>query len=270
MSDDVHTLAAPYALDALPAEEQAFFERHLTVCHSCLQEVAQLRETAAALGEASAETPPAGMRDRVLAEARRTPQEGVPAAPAAPPALAAPAAPPAPPARAAGPTPARRRFDQRLRPVMATAAAVVVLALVSIAAAVTMLADRNAELESQLAQARDVVDVLSQPDVRIVELDSPAGTRARLLYGPETDEAALVLDGLADLPEDEAYQLWVMHAGTPLPDRVFRPDQEGRAVVSVERGVVGADAVAVTVEPREGSAEPTSDILIQGGLTEPG
>lgn len=252
MSDDVHGLAGAYALNALPREEEAFFERHLAVCAHCSQEVAELTSTAATLGAAAAETPPPGLRERVLAEARETPQEPL-ASPAAPGAPAPPAAPPQP------------SLTQRLRPVLATAAAVVAVALLSLGTAVVMLADRAGDLESELADTREVVDVLSQHDMRVVTLESPPGTQARLLHGPEQEQAAVVFDGLEDLPAEKAYQLWVMHGETPRPDRVFRPD-DGRAVVSVEHDLTDADAVAVTVEPREGSEQPTGDILIQGAL----
>lgn len=259
MSDHVHGLAGAYALNALPSEEQAFFERHMAVCDECAQEVAELSETTATLGAAVAETPPAGLRERVLAEARHTPQEGPPSATTSPPARA-----PRAPARAP------QEWGQRLRPVLATAAAVVAVAVLSLGTAVVMLADRSSDLEAQLADAQEVLEVVSQPDMRVVELESPPGTQARLLYGRGRDQAALVLDGLEDVSAEETYQLWVMHGETPAPDRVFRPDEGGRAIVSVENDVSEADAVAVTVEPRGGSDAPTSEIIMQGAVSDTG
>ncbi|MFC7739957.1 anti-sigma factor domain-containing protein [Nocardiopsis composta] len=39
MRPDVHALAGAYALDALPADEQQRFERHLASCEACAEEV---------------------------------------------------------------------------------------------------------------------------------------------------------------------------------------------------------------------------------------
>lgn len=153
---------------------------------------------------------------------------------------------------------------------LATAAAVVAVALLSLGTAVVMLADQSNDLEAELADAQEVMEVVSQPDMQVVDLDSPAGTQARLLHGADGDRAALVLDGLEDLSDDEAYQLWVMHGETPSPDRVFRPNEDGRAIVSVENDVGDADAVAVTVEPREGSDAPTTEPFIVGPLGDTG
>ena len=71
---DLHTLTGSYALDALQGEELGEFERHLNHCASCPAEVRGLRETAARLALATAERPPAAMRERVLSLAERTRQ----------------------------------------------------------------------------------------------------------------------------------------------------------------------------------------------------
>jgi len=76
MNDDLHTLSGAYALNALPEQEQRLFEEHMARCEACLIEVRGLRETAARLGLAAAETPPPALRSRVLgriAEIRQEP-----------------------------------------------------------------------------------------------------------------------------------------------------------------------------------------------------
>src|SRR5690242_6557825 len=74
MSDDLHTLSGAYALNAVEAEEAREFERHMSGCQACRDEVRELRETAAAMGAAEAETPPAALKARVLQAAARHPQ----------------------------------------------------------------------------------------------------------------------------------------------------------------------------------------------------
>ena len=72
---DPHSLAAPYALDALEHAERVRFERHLDTCARCTAEVRALAEDAVRLAWSTAAPAPAAMRDRVLAAVRTTPQE---------------------------------------------------------------------------------------------------------------------------------------------------------------------------------------------------
>src|SRR3954470_1258320 len=72
---DLHSLAAPYALDALEPAERVRFEKHLKTCDRCTAEVRDLSEDAVRLAWSTAAAPPAAMRDRVLAAVRATPQE---------------------------------------------------------------------------------------------------------------------------------------------------------------------------------------------------
>jgi anti-sigma-K factor RskA len=63
-----HSLAGPYALDALDPAERALFERHLGRCATCPAEVRGFAAVAASLGLAAAATPPPGLKGRVLAD----------------------------------------------------------------------------------------------------------------------------------------------------------------------------------------------------------
>ena len=71
---DLHSLAGPYALDALDAGERDRFERHLERCPRCQEEVRRMSQTATALAMAAAAEPPAGVKERVLAAVAVTPQ----------------------------------------------------------------------------------------------------------------------------------------------------------------------------------------------------
>jgi anti-sigma-K factor RskA len=63
-----HSLAGPYALDALEPGERARFERHLRGCAACQAEVRGFAATAASLALAAAVTPPPSLKGRVLAD----------------------------------------------------------------------------------------------------------------------------------------------------------------------------------------------------------
>ena len=72
---DPHDLTAAYALDALSPDEAEAYERHLSQCEECREQLADLNESAAALAfGAVAPAPPARLRASILdaAAAERT------------------------------------------------------------------------------------------------------------------------------------------------------------------------------------------------------
>jgi anti-sigma-K factor RskA len=72
---DLHDLTSAYALDALDPDEAEAYERHLSQCEACREQLAELNETSAALAFGSAAPePPARLRSSILdaAEAERT------------------------------------------------------------------------------------------------------------------------------------------------------------------------------------------------------
>lgn len=75
MAEEMHDLAAAYALDALDDVERGRFETHLAGCEACRREVAGFGDALADMSSRSPAQPPPGMRDRVLARIEETPQE---------------------------------------------------------------------------------------------------------------------------------------------------------------------------------------------------
>jgi len=72
---DPHELTAAYALDALDPDEAEAYERHLSQCEECREQLAELSETAAALAfGTAAPAPPERLRASILeaAAAERT------------------------------------------------------------------------------------------------------------------------------------------------------------------------------------------------------
>jgi len=72
---DAHDLTAAYALDALAPDEAEAYERHLSQCEECREQLAEFNETATALAFATvAPAPPARLRASILdaAAAERT------------------------------------------------------------------------------------------------------------------------------------------------------------------------------------------------------
>jgi anti-sigma-K factor RskA len=64
---DPHELTAAYALDALDPDEAEAYERHLSQCEECREQLAELNETAAALAfGTTAPAPPERLRASIL------------------------------------------------------------------------------------------------------------------------------------------------------------------------------------------------------------
>jgi anti-sigma-K factor RskA len=88
---------------------------------------------------------------------------------------------------------------------------------------------------------------------------APTGGSGSLafVYQPEGRFAYLVGSGLGPLPPDHVYELWVIRNQTPVPAGTF-PGGEEQVVLPVRIDLSGATEIAVTVEPRPGSAAPTT------------
>lgn len=246
MTADVHTLAGPYAVDALPRDEQAFFERHIAVCEPCCIEVAEFLATTAALGTASEEAPPPALRDRVLRTVDVTRQ-------VAPESVRHDARPP------------RRRAGSLL----AGVAAALALALMVLSGVTVAMNERIVELETAMTGITpddQVLAVLSAPDAQTRQLDTELDGSARFVYSAALDQGVFVASGMEALGADEVYELWLYHDGTPQPATVFDSDSDGRAMAVVDGAVVGAEYAAVTVEPHGGSPAPTGEVLVYGAV----
>lgn len=231
MTDHIHLLAGAYALDALPLDEQAFFERHLATCDSCRQAVTGYQEAASTLGAAAHRTPPRTLRGTVLAQVAATRQP-----------LARP-----------------RGLRDRLRPHLTAVAGIVALALVSLGGLTAALwepgtgAPEVAIAPSFLAGAESV------------QLDGPDGVDARFLFSRDTDEGYVVVSGLTSPGAGRDYQLWLFHDGVPVPAGVFEV-HDGRATVQVEAPVWAAELIAVTNEPAGGLPIPSGPVVLSSSL----
>src|SRR4029079_4722018 len=71
LMSELHSLVAPYALDALDESDERSFEEHLALCERCREDLAARREPAAALAYATpAAAPPPQLKQRILEQAR--------------------------------------------------------------------------------------------------------------------------------------------------------------------------------------------------------
>ncbi|MGW0704500.1 anti-sigma factor [Streptomyces sp. NPDC002643] len=257
--EDPHSLAAPYALDALEGDERRRFEKHLERCDRCPAEVRALSEDAVRLAWSTAAPAPAAMRDRVFAAVRNIPQESqnwdVQRARA-----------PHLPAHVWGtqPPPRARTRAPRMRSLFAPLATATAAAALVVASLFAVQADRTQDqLNAERAQSREIAHVLSAPDAEATAERDSRGNGIGVIASAEEGSAIVTLSGFEDLPNGRVHQLWLM-----------RPDVQPRSLglfdgdtPLVTSGLNDdATSLAVTVEPDGGSPQPTSQPVVQLAL----
>jgi anti-sigma-K factor RskA len=246
LRQDLHSLAGPYALDALDsAAEQSRFERHLNRCHGCNSDVQGFQAVATRLGFAAAEPAPPEMRERVLAAAARTRQ--VPA----------------------GDDHARhRRRAPRTRPLTRlalvggalAAAAAIVLAVVLVNTRQQLNQARRQLTQAQAqAQLEAITAVQTATDAKVIVKRTSIGGIVTVTSSAARRQMVLRTSGLPPLGPGKVYQLWLI--GHP-PNKIrsagiLAPLSNGRTGPALVSGVLAGDTFGITVEPTGGTIQPT-------------
>ncbi|MFD4574359.1 anti-sigma factor domain-containing protein [Streptomyces sp. NPDC058417] len=256
---DLHSLAAPYALDALEPDERRRFEKHLRGCDRCTAEVRLLAEDAVRLAWSTAAPPPAALRERVLAAVRTTPQDPAPAARRD----AARRSATTLPAHVWGtePPPARFRAPRRRRPLFVPFATVTAAAALVVAALFAVQADRTArELAAERDRARDIAHVLAAPDARATSGEDARGRSIGVIASASAGEGVVTLRGYGSPPGGRVHQLWAMRPGASPRSLGLLDGDTPLVVTGLDRS---STSLAVTVEPDGGSAQPTTQPVVQ-------
>jgi anti-sigma-K factor RskA len=230
---DIHALSGAYAVDALDEAERTQFERHLAVCRECRAEVQSFSETAAIMAEAEAETPPAGLRDRVMAD--------ISAVRPFPPEVSTTETTPA----HLAPVVSLRR---RMLTTLLAAAAVVLLAV----GAFTWQPWQHdhTTLADQIRQASDAVSVIEPV---------PGGGRLTIIRSASLQRAVLIGSDVPPAKAGTTYQMWLQQPGRGMVSAGLMPDAEEPTVLTGDAAT--AKAAAVSVEPAGGSATPTGPVI---------
>jgi anti-sigma-K factor RskA len=241
---ELHQLTGAYALDALPADEQAEVERHLAGCPSCAEEVRSLQETAARLAMATAVTPPPAMRARVLAALPQIRQ--VP-----------------PRSRGHRRPPAGRTGRRRVTAVRASVTTGVLALAAALAFMVVTQTSTSNQLHQQQAANRALAAVLSAPDVRVAAAGVNTGGTLTAVVSPAQREAVVTSAHLPSLSGGQVYQLWVItKAGQATSAGLLSIAASGSSAPVLADGVVAGDQLGLTVEPAGGTAQPTTKPIV--------
>ncbi|GAA2554928.1 MULTISPECIES: anti-sigma factor [Streptomyces] len=254
---DLHSLAAPYALDALDPAERVRFEKHLGSCRRCAAEVRALAEDAVRLAWSTAAPAPAALRDRVLAAVRATPQDPAPRE-----TVRARAAPLPPHVRGAAPLPRAR--ERRRAPLFVPFATATAAAALVVASLFAVQADRTQDrLDAERDRSREIAHVLAAPDVRASSGRDARGRTIGVIASASEGSAIVTLGGYDDPPNGRVRQLWLMRPGAgPRSLGLFESDTPLVASGLEE----SATSLAVTVEPDGGSPRPTGRPVVQLAL----
>ena len=247
---DPSTQTGSYALGALDADEVAAFEKHLAEHAETRNEATELGDTAVLLGLAVPPvSPPASLKASLMAQLDATPQVS-----AEPPAPAPSAAPPLLAGRAE--TRARARWSSR--PVVALASAAAVIGLIAGGGAVATSVFQNNQRQEQ-ADLFAAINAASDSQRRSVEV---ADGTATLVWSEELQASALIVDGLERLPSSKDYELWYIGESGIRSAGILSADGS-RTWRVLEGSMQAGDVVGVTVEPRGGSEQPTTDPIIK-------
>lgn len=229
------------ALGVLDPDDAVGLAAHLAECALCQDELRQLEELLGVLGTAvPLSSPPAGLRDQILAQAAGTAS--------------------APPLQALR----LRSLPAWTRVALAAAAVLVLLLTGAVGVLLYRLGQIEREFSALRAEQREIASVLAHSTwwAPVTMEGAPGDAVVGRLYLQEGQTGVLVIDGLEPLAPDRVYQVWLIRADeTRVSAGVFTVDAERRAtlVLHAPGTWTAYQGMGITVEPGpDGSPGPTS------------
>jgi anti-sigma-K factor RskA len=231
---DLVALATPYALHATTDAERAEIERQIAdappeVADAFFAQVRAVYETMAVISAATAVEPPPSIRDRVLASIADDTVRQLPS-----------------------------KRANRWRTTILAAAAVLAIGLGALGVGIAL---RPAPVISTAEQ------VFAAPDVRTVSGPIPSGGTATVVFSHEKDAAVLVMNNVPPPQPGTVYQMWLVGEGSPRSAGTMDAKSVAPSTTAVVPDLGTSSALAFTVEPGSGSAQPTSPAFAQLSLT---
>jgi anti-sigma-K factor RskA len=253
----LHALVGAYVMDAVPDADRVAFERHLSGCDPCREEIRGLRETTARLAAAVAIEPRPELRDQTLQAAARVRQ-------------LPPMVPAARPAGLSGRLPRWIRAPRlagvgRSRLLLAAVAAVVVFAAVVVGLSLNVSAMQH-RLSATDQHDRAIAAVLGASDARTMKMKVRTGGTATVVMSHQQRELVFTASKLTVLPPTQAYELWLMGPSGDKPAGMLPAAHGGMSGPMVVGGLAPGDQLGLTVEPAAGSPHPTTSPVVLVGL----
>ena len=260
-------LLAISALDALDGTDALHLEAHLKTCVECRGEISELRDAAGLLAHAGPiQAPSEDLRARILADVRAEKQSVRPSE------RLSNVMPIAKPPKSGFTT----QWLRIAAILLFVGVGFVLLSMFLVAQREIGKLTREVEIQkTELNREREarmedqkVLAVIMSRDARTIQL---AGTqtaqtaRAIFVFDQKSGRAVLMTDGLPMTSTEKAYEVWFIPKGhAPMPGKVFTVDSSGHAMITDQMpSEAMKDAViAITVEPKSGSAAPTGAIYL--------
>jgi anti-sigma-K factor RskA len=244
------------ALGALDESERRPLQEHLAGCAECSGQLAEARGRMALLAFAApAVQPPASTREKLMQRVTAT----------------------KPPVRAHQESRERKRGGWML----GWAALAFGLAAASVMLWVNnnrmdrelrLLQETTAEQQLRAIQNERLLDLFTAKDsiqVPLAPVAGHPGTPARVQYNQRRG-LLMYAGNMPVLPAERSYELWLIPmTGNPINAGVFRPDNNGQAVVMFPALPAGVTpkAFAVTIEPAGGGPKPTGPMVQLGSAS---
>lgn len=246
---DRHLNTGAMALDSLPRDEMVEFIDHLSSCPSCSAEFTGFLETAALLGSAVAQVPPAHLKRTVMATIKQIPQL---------PPITRPQSEAAPLGRhrrsesvtATNVVPIRRAWYRRPQAFLAAA-----IAALAIAGGTTLIVANSHQNQPSASCTQTASDRRT--------IAPRVGSGGDVIYSRSCGEASVTPAGLPPLPAQQVYQLWALKdTGTARSIGVLKVNSAGSVDSAQAKLQSGENRVAISVETAPGPARsPSKDIV---------
>lgn len=135
------------------------------------------------------------------------------------------------------------------------------------------LANAQNQYQEQMTHLQSQVSLMRNILTKRVELSTVAGNKITgadnymlVYWNPSTKKLLLVDAHLPELSPQQQYQLWALYDGKPIDAGVFDA-KDINVASSFQKDIPNAQAFAVTVEPKGGSASPTlTNLCMMGKL----
>jgi anti-sigma-K factor RskA len=146
----------------------------------------------------------------------------------------------------------------RWRAVAFAAAAAIVAGLVSFGAGIALRPPPTPTVVEQ---------VLAAPDVRTVSRLLADGGTATVMFSRDRDAGVLVMNNVPPPTPGTVYQMWLLDSNRPVSAGTMSATAVAPSTTAVLANLATASALAFTVEPGNGSPQPTGQIFAELPLT---
>lgn len=117
-------------------------------------------------------------------------------------------------------------------------------------------------VNARLAEVQQDAATLQRSDVKMASLKGTTispGSYVTVYWDTSSKDVYLMINNLPQPASDKQYQLWALIEGKPKDLGMLQLSQEKLIPMIKMKGVQSAEAFAITLEPKGGSANPTMD-----------